>query len=1003
TANPSGGSGTYAYQWQSSPDGSAWTDIGGATGVSYDPGPITATTHYRVMIDPAGMPDCGIATSSTNTIAITVDPLLPVSVIIAEDQNNICAGKVVSFKASPTNEGSAPVYQWEVNGIPAGSNSDTYVYTPSDSDTVTVILTSDEACATNNPDTSNAIIMLVFSASPGVFDVSGTGTYCSGGTGLPVTLNGSETGVSYQLVKDGTDDGLPVTGDGNPITWNNKTEGIYSVAATNDCGSSDMNGTAVIIMTGDVPAVFNVTGTGIYCFGEPGLPVTLNGSETGVYYQLRKNGLDEGLPVMGDGNPVTWNNNTEGTYTVIATNGCGSAEMNDSAIISEFNTPPTGDANQVFCDNNQTISDLSATGTGIKWYSLPGGGTPLDGSVLLRNDSAYYATQTVDGCESDARLSVIVTINPTPVTSEITGNPAPLCYEEDVTYSVTLSPGSKYLWNVPAAAVITSDTTGLERNSIVVSFGSVSGPITVAETNQYGCAGDIQILDIELQGCNLVADFVADKTAVCQGDTVTFTNQSQGTRLTTLYEWSFGSGAEPLTATGEGPHQVIYTQTGPKTVRLIITEGLTDTLTLADYINVNIIPSASILEESRCGEGIVIFTVEDDPQFDRVEFSKDTTRAEVDKDNTIPYTHSEYLSEDDSVMIWVKVYNSATGCAGNWISSNWGKSYPIPDSTIILNYRKPDAEFQDYVDILCINDSGTYTAEVNPGSIITWNIPSLNIEDETTEILQVYWALEPGDYSVTAFETNIYNCQGPVSETFVHISVPEVSIGEDEEICEGESYTFTTNETFEYYEWHDGSNLPTFTSGEEGMVKVTVSDEYGCSASDSAMLIVHPLPVPDLGKDTVLCGTGAYRLEVPGFYEYQWSTGETGSYIFIYAGQQTISLTVTDRYGCTGTDAIQIIECSPVNLLGKVTNAFTPNEDGNHDEWVINNIELFPDAKIEVFDRWGRRVFSVDGGYKNDWKGTFNGKDLPVDNYYYVIDLKVPGSEPITGTLTIIR
>ncbi len=169
------------------------------------------------------------------------------------------------------------------------------------------------------------------------------------------------------------------------------------------------------------------------------------------------------------------------------------------------------------------------------------------------------------------------------------------------------------------------------------------------------------------------------------------------------------------------------------------------------------------------------------------------------------------------------------------------------------------------------------------------------------------------------------------------------------------------------------------------------------------MLTVNELPVLDLGNDTVLCGTGAYRLEATGFNTYQWSTGETGSYIFVYSGQQTISLTVTNSYGCSDTDTIQIIECSPVNLIGKITNAFTPNEDGNHDEWVINNIDIFPDAKIEVFDRWGRLVFSVDGGYKNDWKGTSNGKDLPVDNYYYVIDLKVPGSEPLTGTLTIIR
>jgi hypothetical protein len=62
TANPSGGAGTYTYQWQDSPDGAAWTDISGATGATYNPGSITTTTHYRVLVDATGTPDCGGAT-----------------------------------------------------------------------------------------------------------------------------------------------------------------------------------------------------------------------------------------------------------------------------------------------------------------------------------------------------------------------------------------------------------------------------------------------------------------------------------------------------------------------------------------------------------------------------------------------------------------------------------------------------------------------------------------------------------------------------------------------------------------------------------------------------------------------------------------------------------------------------------------------------------------------------------------------------------------------------
>ncbi len=57
---------------------------------------------------------------------------------------------------------------------------------------------------------------------------------------------------------------------------------------------------------------------------------------------------------------------------------------------------------------------------------------------------------------------------------------------------------------------------------------------------------------------------------------------------------------------------------------------------------------------------------------------------------------------------------------------------------------------------------------------------------------------------------------------------------------------------------------------------------------------------------------------------------------------------------------------------------------------------LFPQASVQIYDRWGRVIFEQDGGYENDWDGKdSSGKDLPVDTYFYIIDLKVKGTSPI--------
>ncbi len=82
-------------------------------------------------------------------------------------------------------------------------------------------------------------------------------------------------------------------------------------------------------------------------------------------------------------------------------------------------------------------------------------------------------------------------------------------------------------------------------------------------------------------------------------------------------------------------------------------------------------------------------------------------------------------------------------------------------------------------------------------------------------------------------------------------------------------------------------------------------------------------------------------------------------------------------------------------------NAFSPNADGVHDLWEIALLDLYPECVVEIYNRLGQLLFrSV--GYLKPWDGRYNGIDLPVATYYYVIkprkDLKAIG-----GSVTIVR
>ncbi|HQQ12597.1 MAG TPA: PKD domain-containing protein, partial [Bacteroidales bacterium] len=83
------------------------------------------------------------------------------------------------------------------------------------------------------------------------------------------------------------------------------------------------------------------------------------------------------------------------------------------------------------------------------------------------------------------------------------------------------------------------------------------------------------------------ADFTASTTSTCVGGTVIFTDLSTGVTPTTSYVWSFGTGANPSAASGEGPHAVTYNTPGAKTVSLTLTDGsITNTKTRTNYITV---------------------------------------------------------------------------------------------------------------------------------------------------------------------------------------------------------------------------------------------------------------------------------------------------------------------------------------------------------------------------------------------------------------------------------
>ena len=97
----------------------------------------------------------------SSTVPLTVNPLVTPTAVVAASSNPSTQGATVTFTATPTNGGAAPIYAWYVNNVLQVGNGATFSYVPQTGDQVKCVLTSSLQCTTANPVNSNTITMVV--------------------------------------------------------------------------------------------------------------------------------------------------------------------------------------------------------------------------------------------------------------------------------------------------------------------------------------------------------------------------------------------------------------------------------------------------------------------------------------------------------------------------------------------------------------------------------------------------------------------------------------------------------------------------------------------------------------------------------------------------------------------------------------------------------------------------------------------------------------------------
>lgn len=261
-----------------------------------------------------------------------------------------------------------------------------------------------------------------------------------------------------------------------------------------------------------------------------------------------------------------------------------------------------------------------------------------------------------------------------------------------------------------------------------------------------------------------------------------------------------------------------------------------------------------------------------------------------------------------------------------------------------------------------------------------------------------------GTYMVTITDQNL--CSSVYIYTITEPTELMVSHTQSGVLCNGENtgfiYLNAMGGTPPYtFLWSNGAITSDIQNIGAGTYTYTISDANQCMQTQSIDLVGSTVIISSIVFDAI---TQQAEVNVIGGtmpYTYIWSNGKTDTVITL-TEIGLYSVTITDANGCTALASYNY------DVPLKIPTCITPNGDKVNDDLEITNIAAYPKLTIKIYNRWGNLIYSFDGtgleysSASKRWDGKYNGKDLPMGPYLYVIDLH-NDKEPITGTVTIIR
>ncbi len=937
---------------------------------------IKNTGNYSVKVKNA----TGCQSISSDPVILTVNALPATPTISAGGPTTFCTGGTVTLTSS-----AGTSYLWSTGATTASIS-------PVISGSYTVQVTNASGCQ-SAASLATTVTVNTLPATPTI-SAGGPTTFCTGGT---VTLT-SSAGTSYLWSTGAT------TASISPVI-----SGSYTVQVTNASGCQSAASLATTVTVNTLPATPTISAGGPTTFCTGGTVMLT--SSAGTSYLWSTGATTASIsPVIS------------GSYTVQVTNASGCQSAASLATVVTVNTLPatptiSAGGPTTFCPGG-SVNLTSSLGKSYLWS------TGETSSSITANDAGSYSVRITDatGCESLESAFLDVTHEAVPSIPAITASGSlMLCAGESV--ELIASIGNSYLWS-----------TGETTSSIIVNAG---GSYTVKVTNSSGCESVLSLpstVSVNVLPSKPIIT-TSGPTGFCEGSSVTLTSS-----MSSGYSWSTGESTQSINVSLSGNYSVIVSNEFNCTS--VVSDG-TD-ITVFSLPVPPIVNPGGLTEF--CEGGSVSLS---GPVANGYLWSNGETNQSINASISGIYTLQ--ILDGNSCLS-----NASTDLVVT-VNQSPEKPIIIPDGSLTFltggSVNLSVAASDSYLwtpggetgQIITVSNSGFYSVSVTDVNNCT-SIPSDEVEVivktnldkpiisftgdaqlcegesltlNSEKAFSYLWSNGATTQNITVNESGIYtlivsNSTGIQSEisdpvTIVENSNPIISIDKTDASCFSGSdgsarVVILSGSGAMVYVWSDGSKLQTADGLLAGNYSVIVTDLNSCKAN-AVVTVLQPAEIEVTATITEAACPDATDGQISltsqggtGTHTYQWTSGSienTLSNLFI----GFYSVDVQDSKNCTlnKTFVVGYIREECFDIPGIIT----PNNDGYNDTWIIDGLELYAGNTVEIFNRYGKRVFFMKS-YDNSWNGIFEGRELPMESYHYIINLN-NGSSIIKGNITIVR